>query len=65
MTQKSLSLFCKTAELDRTRAVTKAEAMMCQPITTLNLSSSNADLFSKYFKVMFLDSKIASVEKNV
>jgi hypothetical protein len=32
--QKSLSSFCKSAELDRTWAVTKAEAMMCQPITT-------------------------------
>jgi hypothetical protein len=36
-------------------------------LTTLNLSSSNADLFSKskYFKVKFPDSKIASGEKNV
>ena len=65
MTQMSLSSFCKTAELDRTRAVTKVEAMICHPITTLNLLSSSADLFSNYFKVMFTDSKISSGEKNV
>ena len=51
MTQKPLSSFCETAEHDRTWAVTKAEAMMCQPITALNLLSSSADLFSKYFNV--------------
>ena len=59
------SQFCKTAELDRTRAVTRPEAMMFQPITTLNPLLSSADLFSKYFKVMFPDSKLASGEKNV
>jgi hypothetical protein len=38
---------------------------LCEkPITTLNLSSSSANLFSKYFKAMFSDSKIASGEKN-
>jgi hypothetical protein len=56
VTQKPLSSFCITADLDIT-AVTKAETMMSQLIITLNLSLSSADLFSKYFKVMFPDTK--------
>lgn len=59
-TQKPLTTFTKKTELDKTRAVTKAEAIMCQIISNLNLSLSSADMLTKNFTLMFPDSKIAS-----
>ena len=44
------------------RNVTKSELMMCELIAELNLSLSSADTFTKAFKEMFPDSKIAAGE---
>ncbi|VDI64010.1 Hypothetical predicted protein [Mytilus galloprovincialis] len=62
-TQRPISSFIKSTELEKSRAVTKAEAAMCQIIANQNLSLASADMFTKNFKLMFPDSKIASEMK--
>ena len=47
------------SEIDLRKAVTKSETIMCQLIVNLNLPLSTADTFTKCFKQMFTDSKIA------
>jgi len=47
------------SELDRQRAITRAETLMCELIAELNLPLTAADTFNKAFKLMFPDSKIA------
>ena len=47
------------SELDRQRAITRAETLMCELIAELNLPLTAANTFNKAFKLMFLDSKIA------
>ncbi|CAC5395890.1 unnamed protein product [Mytilus coruscus] len=56
--------FCKNSEteIDRSRLVTRAEAMQCQLIANMNLSLSSADTMNTTLKVMFPDSKIAADE---
>ena len=46
------------SEIDLWKAVTKSETIMCQLIVNLNLPLST-DTFTKCFKQMFTDSKIA------
>ena len=46
------------SEIDLRKAVTKSETIMCQLIVNLNLPLST-DTFTKCFKQMFTDSKIA------
>ena len=60
----SMTAFLGTAnpETTRKRNVTKAELMMCEFIAELNLSLSTSDTFTKAFKQMFPDSKIAAGE---
>ena len=47
------------SEIDLRKAVTKSETIMCQLIVNLNLPLSTADTFTKCFKQMFTDLKIA------
>ena len=47
------------SEIDLRKAVTKSETIMCLLIVNLNLPLSTADTFTKCFKQMFTDSKIA------
>ena len=47
------------SEIDLRKAVMKSEMIMCQLIVNLNLPLSTADTFTKCFKQMFTDSKIA------
>ena len=44
LTQKPHKQFINNAEMDNTRAVTKAEALMCHLISNLNLSFQNNKL---------------------
>jgi hypothetical protein len=48
-----------STELNRQRAITRAETMLAELITELNLPLTSSDTFNKAVKLMFPDSKIA------